>query len=135
MQFGINLTVYSFSLSHSVLKCLTNSLHAHVLNLVVRHTCVINAYQGFQQPNDAVCYSVIGSPLQQSAETASRTEIQVDLKRNEAYGVRGEVQVAAINGTTDAVCYSIIADSPGQQSGEATSGAEVQMNNYSTSVI
>ncbi len=32
------------------------------------------------------------------------------------YGVRGEVQVAAINGTTDAVCYSVI-DSPGQQSG------------------
>ncbi len=72
-------------------------MHAHVLNLVVRHTCVIiNAYQGFQQPNDAVCYSVIDLPGQQSAETASRTEIQVDMKRNEAYGVRGEVQVAAI---------------------------------------
>ncbi len=51
---------------------------------------------------------------------------EVDLKRNEAYGVRGEVQGAAINGTTDAVCYSVI-DSPGQQSGEATSGAEVQI--------
>ncbi len=34
--------------------------------------------------------------------------------------MRGEVQVAAINGTTDAVCYSVI-NSPGQQSGEATS--------------
>ena len=34
--------------------------------------------------------------------------------------MRGEVQGAAINGTTDAVCYSAI-DSPGQQSGEATS--------------
>ena len=33
------------------------------------------------------------------------------------------MQVAAINGTTDAVCYSVI-DSPGQQSGEATSGTE-----------
>ena len=47
---------------------------------------------------------------------------QVDLKSNEAYGVRGEVQVAAINGTTDAVCYSVI-NSPGQQSVETTSGA------------
>ena len=49
------------------------------------------------------------------------------LKSNEAYGVRGEVQVAAINGTTDAVCYSFI-DSPGQQSGETASGTEIQMD-------
>ncbi len=50
----------------------------------MRHTCVIiNTYQGFQQPNDAVYYSVIDSPLQQSAETASGTEIRTD--RNEAY--------------------------------------------------
>ena len=40
------------------------------------------------------------------------------------YGVRGEVQFAAINGTTDAVYYSVI-DLPGQQSGEATSETEI----------
>ncbi len=39
--------------------------------------------------------------------------------------MRGEVQVAAINGTTDAVCYNSVIDSPGQQSGEATSGTEI----------
>ncbi len=33
-------------------------------------------------------------------ETCSQ---EVDLKSNNMYGVRGEVQVAAINGTTDAV--------------------------------
>ena len=50
----------------------------------MRHTCVIiNAYQGFQQPNDAVCYSVIDLPRQQSAETASGTEIRTE--SNEAY--------------------------------------------------
>ncbi len=54
---------------------------------------------------------------------------QVDLKSNEAYGVRGEVQVAAINGTTDAVCYSVI-NSPGQQSGETTSGAMRNVEAY-----
>ncbi len=37
--------------------------------------------------------------------------------------VRGEVQVAAINGTTDAVCNSVI-DSPGQQSGVTTNRTE-----------
>ncbi len=60
---------------------------------------------------------------------------EVDLKSNEAYGVRGEVQVAAINGTTDAVCYSVI-DSPGQQSGETASETEIYMDSneaYGTS--
>ncbi len=52
---------------------------------------------------------------------------EVNLKSNEAYGGRGEMQVAAINGTTDAVCYSVI-DSRGQQSGETASGTEIQMN-------
>ena len=46
---------------------------------------------------------------------------------HEAYGVRGEMQVAAINGTTDAVCYSVI-DSPGQKSGEAASETEIRMD-------
>ncbi len=56
-------------------------------------------------------------------ETCSQ---EVDLlKSNNMYGVRGEVQVAAINGTTDAVYYSVI-DSPGQQSGET--GTEIRMD-------
>ncbi len=49
--------------------------------------------------------------------------------------MRGKVQVAAINGTADAVCYSVI-DSPGQQSGEAASGTEIRMDSneaYGTS--
>ncbi len=48
-----------------------------------------------------------------SGETYSQ---EVDLNSNEVYGVKGEVQVITINGTTDAVCYSVI-NSPGQQSG------------------
>ncbi len=66
-------------------------------------------------------YGVHSSGNERSTEMLGESCSQeVNLKSNEAYGVRGEVQVAAINGTTDAVCYSVI-DSPGQQSGEATS--------------
>ena len=59
----------------------------------------------------------------------------IDLKSNEAYSVRGEMQVAAINGTTDAVCYSVI-DSPGQRSAETACGTEIEMDSneaYGTS--
>ncbi len=73
---------------------------------------------------------------ERTTEMPSETYSQeVDLKSNKAYGVRGEVQVAAINETTDAVCYSVI-DSPGQQSGEAASGTEIEMDSneaYGTS--
>ena len=66
-------------------------------------------------------------------ETCSK---DVDLlKSNEAYRVRGEMQVAAINGTTDAVCYSVI-DSAGQQSAETASGTEIRTDSneaYGTS--
>ena len=81
-------------------------------------------------------YSVHKSGNERSIEMPGETYFQeVDLKSNEAYGVRGEVQVAAINGTTDAVCYSVI-DSPGQQSGETASGTEIRMDSneaYGTS--
>ena len=81
-------------------------------------------------------YSVHRSGNERSTEMPGETYSQeVNLKSNEAYGVRGEVQVAAINGTTDAVCYSVI-DSPGQQSGEAASGTEIRMDSneaYGTS--
>ncbi len=73
---------------------------------------------------------------ERSTEMPGETYSQeVNLKSNEAYGVRGEMQVAAINGTTDAVCYSVI-DSPGQQSGETASGTEIRMDSneaYGTS--
>ena len=84
-QFGINLTVYSFSLSHSV----SQMPDQFIARTCFKFSCetymryYINAYQGFQQHNDAVYYSVIDSPLQQSAETASRTEIRTD--SNEVY--------------------------------------------------
>ena len=73
--------------------------------------------------------------VHKSAQMAETCSQEVDLKSNEAYGVRGEMQVAAINGTTDAVCYSVI-DSPGQQSGETASGTEIQTDSneaYGTS--
>ncbi len=71
-------------------------------------------------------------PTEMPSETCSQA---IDLKSNEAYSVRGEMQVAAINGTTDTVCYSVI-DSPGQQSAETASGTEIEMDNneaYGTS--
>ena len=123
-------------------------------------TCVIIAGQlsttSTQQPNDAAYEEVPGPthyndpcqpiPLESNEAygvhnsgneemTSETCPQEVNLKSNEAYGVRGEVQVAAINGTTDAVCYSVI-DLPGQQSGETASGTEIQMESneaYSTS--
>ena len=73
-------------------------------------------------------YGVHKSGYERTTEMPSETCSQeaLDLKSNEAYGVRGEVQVAAINETTDAVCYSVI-DSPGQQSGETASGTEIRI--------
>ena len=78
-----------------------------------------------QQPND-VTYEEVPGPIHyndpcqpiplenieaysvhKSAQMAETCSQEVDLKSNEAYGVRGEVQVAAINGTTDAVCYIV----------------------------
>ncbi len=81
-------------------------------------------------------YGVHKSGNEKTTEMPGETCSQdVDLKSNEAYGVRGEVQVAAINGTTDAVCYSVI-DSSGQQSGETASGTEIRIDSneaYGTS--
>ncbi len=70
-------------------------------------------------------YGVHKSGYERTTEMPSETCLQeaLDLKSNEAYGVRGIVQVAAINETTDAVCYSVM-DSPGQQSGEKASGTD-----------
>ena len=109
------------------------------------HDIIAGQSSTTQQPNDVTYEEVPGPthyndpcqpiPLEnneaygvhKSAQMAETCSQEVDLKSNEAYGVRGEVQVAAINGTTDAVCYSVI-DLPGQQSGEATSGTEIQMD-------
>ncbi len=114
-------------------------------------TCVIISGQSSktttQQPNNVTYEEVPGPthyndpcqpiPLENneaygvhnSSEVPGETCSQdVDLlKSNEAYGGRGEMQVAAINGTADAVCYSFI-DSPSQQPGETASGTEIQMD-------
>ncbi len=80
------------------------------------------------QPIPLEAYDVHKSGYEITTEMPSETCLQeaLDLKSNEAYGVRGTSQVAAINETTDAVCYSVI-DSPGQQSAETASGTEIRI--------
>ncbi len=57
------------------------------------------------ESNEAYGVHKSGTTTKIPGETCSQ---EVDLKSNNMYGVRGEVQVAAINGTTDAVYYSVI---------------------------
>ncbi len=119
------------------------------MQFLLRHDVIAGQSSTTQQPDDVTYEEVhYNDPCQpiplenneaysvhKSAQMAETCPQEVDLKSNEVYGVRGEVQVAAINGTTDAVCYSVI-DLPGQQSGEATSETEIRIDSneaYGTS--
>ena len=104
-----------------------------------------------QQPNDVTyeevpgpsryndpCQPILLSVHKSGNERSKRRVKNIRrklLKRNEAYGVRGEVQVAAINGTTDAVCYSVIDSLVSNLEKQPVELKFKWRNNYSTSVI